>query len=450
MKCEFRECIVNAWRHATVGNVSHTGRPNRHRMNVTRRDYLKCTAASLCGAAFAQGNPRGSPPVEPPSVAAVLTVYRPGSHADVIVGKILEGWKQDGGGGPALKLAAMYVEQFPDKDLSRALSKKHGVPIFDTIEQAVTVGGNAIPVDGVISIAEHGDYPHNDLGQHLYPRRRFFEEITDTFRKYDRVVPVFSDKHLGPVWSDAKWMYDRARKMKVPFMAGSSLPVSFRKPQITVPMGCKIEAAVGIGYDGLDIYGSHALDCFQCLVERRRGAEAGVKWVQYLEGDAVRKALTDGTVPQAVFDAALASVPKANINISPRLAPREALFLFEYEDGLLGAQFMLQSVNRTAVALKLKGHRRPIATQFEERSEPRHPHFAYLVKAIERMMHTGRPSYPVERTLLSSGILDRAINSRAQRGKKLMTPELAIRYQPVDYPHAPNPDLKSKPPGSAS
>jgi hypothetical protein len=441
--------LHEAWRAASGGSLTLPVLEREKTLNTTgdisRRDWLTSLAATTIGSGFAKlAVTDAAQPTKPKLVAAILTAYERGLHADVLIGKILEGWKQDGGAGPALKLASMYVEQFTENDMARAMAKKYDVPLFDTIEKAVTVGGNRIPVDGVISIGEHGTYPANDKGQVLHPRRRFFEAITDTFRKYGRVVPVFSDKHLGPIWSDAKWMYDRAVELKVPFMAGSSMTVGFREPEISVPLGCEIEAAVGIGYSGLDIYGSHALEFFQCHVERRRGAETGVKSVQCLQGNAIWELLDAGVISKDAFDAALALV--SNQPDRFREDDESTLFLFQYHDGLLGAVFMLPDIaSGTSVALKLKGQKGLLATRFDERTEPRHPHFAYLLKGIERMIHTGRPSYPVERTLLSSGILDRALTSLVQKHEKLMTPELAIRYRPVDYPHAPRPDLESDP-----
>ena len=150
---------------------------------ITRRDSLRYfTAATLAGGvcsrpAHARGAGAKAGSITPKPVAAVLTAYRKGLHADVLLGKILEGWKQDGGPGLALRLVSMYVDQFPPGDLARDMSAKYNVPIFDTIAQAVTVGGDRIPVEGVISVGEQGSYPYNKKGQHLYPRRRFFGRL---------------------------------------------------------------------------------------------------------------------------------------------------------------------------------------------------------------------------------------------------------------------------------
>ena len=92
---------------------------------ITRRAWLAGTsAAAIYGSLGPQSSSAVADKTKPKSVAAVITVYRKMSHADVIIGKILEGWKQQGGPGPALSLASMYVEQIGDDDLSRGISKK--------------------------------------------------------------------------------------------------------------------------------------------------------------------------------------------------------------------------------------------------------------------------------------------------------------------------------------
>ena len=163
---------------------------------MTRRAFGLPAGARIAGATAvgaAQPERRERLPV-----AAIVTEYRTNSHADVIVGKILQGFDQDGGAGPALRLASLYTDQVPRNDLSRDLAKKHDFRIARTIEEAITLGGDKIAVAGVLSIGEHGEYPYTkDTRQHMYPRRRFFDAIADVFRKHKRVVPVFSDKHLA-------------------------------------------------------------------------------------------------------------------------------------------------------------------------------------------------------------------------------------------------------------
>ncbi len=135
------------------------------RHQTTRRVFLQeaAGAAILAGFPPAEGSvlPRR---VQAKSVTAVVTAYEYGLHADVLLGKILDGWKQDGGPGPSLRLSSMYVDQFSERDMARHQSRKHNIPIFDTIEGALTLGGDRIAVDGVISIGEHGVYPYNAKG----------------------------------------------------------------------------------------------------------------------------------------------------------------------------------------------------------------------------------------------------------------------------------------------
>src|SRR5436309_956596 len=130
--------------------------PRKGREPLTRREFGLQAAALLAGHGAAGLLRAESPaPRERLPVAAIVTEYRRNSHADVIVGKILEGFHQDGGAGPALRLAALYTDQVPATDLSRDLARRHNFRLARTIEEAITLGGNGVAVAGVLSVGEH-------------------------------------------------------------------------------------------------------------------------------------------------------------------------------------------------------------------------------------------------------------------------------------------------------
>lgn len=379
----------------------------------------------MCGAA-AQGRPA------PKRIAAITTEYRPVSHADVIVGKYLEGFNQDGQPPyPGSKIVSMFTEQVPKTDMSREMAKKHNVPIFRTVADALTLGESGLAVDGVLLIGEHGDYPTNDKEQKLYPRFEMFLKITDVFRQAGRAVPVFNDKHLSWNWRQAKRMVDISRELKFPMLAGSSVPVAWRVPAVDAPFGARQQFAVAISYSGLDIYGFHVLEALQCMTERRKGGETGVRSVQCLEREDCWRFIEENGWVKRLFDRALSHSGTRQQGNPRDLVKSPAVFVVDYSDGLKAAAFLLTGmVQDFTVALDVEGSAEPVSTLMNLQNGRPYHHFGCLIENIEKMFATGKAPYPVERTLLTSGILDFALESRIRGHVRLETPELAkLRYQ---------------------
>ncbi|NLC57653.1 MAG: hypothetical protein GX774_12510 [Armatimonadetes bacterium] len=368
--------------------------------------------------------------VERRRIAAIVTEYRPHSHADVIVTKFLEGYSIDGQyHAPRVDVVSLYTDQVPDADMSRAMAAKHGVPIYPTIAEALTCGGDTLAVDGVLLIGEHGDYPSNEKGQVCYPRRRFFAEAAAVMRASGRAVPAFNDKHLSYSWEDAHWMVATARELAMPLMAGSSLPVTVRRPPLELPLGCPISEALVAGYGPTESYGFHALETLQCLVERR--GESGVAAVRALQGTAVWEALDAGEWSPALLAAALARCehPQAGNPRDNCAAP--VAFQLRYRDGLRGTVLLLNGhLTEFGFAASLLGQTEPASTLIYLWEGQPYEHFAYLVRHIEEMFVTGRPQYPVERTLLVTGVLDACMDSLYRGQVWVETPHLEVAYLP--------------------
>ncbi len=360
-------------------------------------------------------------------IAAVITEYRVPAHADVIVGKFIKGFPTDDGLiEPQVDIVSMYLDQIPDNDIGLQVSKEYDIPIYQSISAALCLGGSELAVDGVLSIGEHGRYAYNEKGQHMYPRRFFFEQICGVFSTSGRSVPVFSDKHLSYNWRDSKWMYDRAQQLGVPFMAGSSIPLGWRDPWLEHELDAPIEDALVLSFGGIESYGYHGLEALQCMIERRSGGEAGLAAVQCLEGEAVWRAGADGLWSRELAEAAAAAGETASGSMEES-CDNPAAFLLEFRDGFKATLLQLNGYAKEwSYAARVDGQ--VLATGLRTHGPP-YPHFSYLGLNIEAMFLSGEPQYPVERTLLVSGALDALMDSRHRGHIRLETPHLDVAYR---------------------
>jgi hypothetical protein len=427
-------------------------------MTPSRRTFLASTAmltAGLRPPLARADSPRTRPPkrTKPAAkkIALVASAYWYLSHAYHIAGRFLDGYMVgDEHHFPDFGIASAYVEQ-PKNDLSRDLAAQHGFRVSPTIEDALTLGTGKLAVDAVLLIGEHGDYPYNAKGQKLYPRYEYYRKVVDVFEKSGRSVPVFCDKHLSYDRKKAAEMVATARKVGFPFMAGSSLPVTWRRPELELPLGVKLKEALVASRGELEIMGIHALETLQCMAERRFPAssgrqppEQGVKAVTGLQGDAVWKAADDGLWSWELLEHALGRSPSRNAGdvrdncrrfqrpvVWGNFARGPIAFHVEYRDGFKATVLQLDGhVADETFAARIDGEAKPVSTLFWLPPPPGAAFLEALSRHIEQFFATGNPPYPVERTQLTGGILDYALESRVSGSKRLETPDLDIRYDP--------------------
>jgi len=385
-----------------------------------------------------------------PKLAAVATTYFKYSHAQHIVDRFLDGYGWNGTHHyPPMDLVTLYVDQVGTTDLSRERGARHpSMKLCSSISEALTLGGGKLAVDGVVLVGEHGKYPRNEKGQTKYPRYEFFQEIVKVFRGSGRSVAVFNDKHLSWNWEWAKQMYDTSRELRFPFMAGSSLPVTWRTPQVEMPLGAHISEALCVCYGGVDSYDFHGLETVQCMVERRQGGETGVKWIQAYRGDRFWDALREGIWPRPLMDAALCRshtlTPARtgfnhcfpSVDDMRRLVRDPVAYRYEHADGLRCTMLLMNGLVRDFnFAAYVNGAREPWSTQMylpmPDGRTTLANFFSPLVNNMEKMYLSGRPTYPVERTLLTTGLTAAGVESLYQKQVRIETPHLGIRYHPT-------------------
>ncbi len=412
---------------------------------MNRRTFLSLAAAAGFSSCAGPATPEG-----PKRIAVVTTIYRYLSHAQHMADRFLVGYPIDGmWHQPDMKIVSLYVDQHPEGDQSEERAKEFGFQVYPTIAETLRCGGDKLACDAVLLIGEHGEYPSNELGQKLYPRYEFFKECVKVFEEDGRAVPVYNDKHLSYSFEKAKEMVEDSKRLKFPMLAGSSLPVTWRLPDLELPLGCEIEEALMVGVGGSDPMDYHALEAMQCMVERRKGGESGVKRVEMIEGDAVWKAGEEGRWSKELLTSAI-SRSDTPLGFSEedsrtydmvgsgeimKLVEKPAAYFIERNDGLMTTLLMLNGAVRDYnFAARVKGMEGPQSLQFLLTPTPNVTYSGCLVNGIEEMFATGVAPYPVERTLIVSGALEACLKS-LHEGKPLETPYLDVQYQAPEGSH---------------
>ncbi len=416
--------------------------------HLTRRELLKTTATGFMAGSLIRQIENSLIANETtenrrrPKVANVFTVFHYLSHTYHILhpftgpylfnGKLLQ---------PQCDVVSFYGDQFHDNDMAKNVAAKYQIPIYKTISEALCEGGKELAVDAVLSIGEHGKYPENKRHQTEYPRKRFFDEIVAVMKRSKRFVPLFSDKHLSYRWDWAKEMYETSRKYQFPLMAGSSVPLAQRIPNLEIPAGTEMEEAISVHGGPLEKYDIHGLEVLQSMVEFRKGGETGLSSVQFLKGDELMKAGKQGRWSIKLAEKAMrvelgANHKKRNLfGIIGDECPIEPHgILLEYKDGFRATVLRIgENGTRWNFAYQKRGAAKPEGTLFFPGPWGNRNLFRAFSNAIQYLFVEKKEPYPVERALLTTGVLDAAMSSLVAGGKKIKTPHLNIRYQPTNF-----------------
>ena len=378
-------------------------------------------------------------------IAFLGTEVRTHSHAQHFLDRLTLGYGWRGAWQePRVEVAAVYIDQFPDGDLGRGRVKRHGLKLYPSIADALTLGTGKLAVDGVVIIAEHGNYPRNEKGQKLYPRYAWFKECVKVFEASGRSVPVFNDKHLSTTWAGCAEMVADSKRLGFPFFAGSSLPVTRRMPAIDMPHGAPLSESVCVAYGGVDSYDIHALETAQCMSERRRGGEVGIRSVHAVRGARMWEMLarSDRESTRRLLVSALTrshNLPVEGGYYTDRITfewaramfPDGLAYFIEHRDGFRTTMFLVAIRDFNYAGLRADNGQiiscqmyLPMPNHGSTTADFFHP----LVRHIEDTVITGKAPYPIERTLLTSGMTLAAVESLHRGQIRVETPEMEVRY----------------------
>jgi len=407
---------------------------------ITRREMLGISG--IAGLAALTDIATGAVPQTAqakPRVACLATYWgATRSHADWIMTKLIDGYWWHGAYTPSrIEIASVYLHQHDTSLLGQKVAAAKGIPVFRTIAEALTLGGDELAVDGVVIIGEHGDYPTDLKGHWLLPRWWMYNQMIRVFERSNRSVPVFNDKHFSYNWDESKWMFDKSRELNFPLTGGSCLPTYYRTPEIELANDTPIKNSVAVAAASDEGGIFHCFELIQCFVERRKGGETGVKAIQSIRGPEswnwVERNPWAGNLLAAVeksLERQAGFIKEGN--------PQANVCIIEYNDGTNAAVIGSRTAGwtyaceiegqRDATVVSLLGFPGPFDQYHADNGQPH---------LITELMVNKKEPFNAERLLLSSGITNHYMQSNWENGRfspvgrRVETPFLNMSYRPT-------------------
>jgi hypothetical protein len=219
-------------------------------------------------------------------------------------------------------------------------------------------------------------------------------------------------------------------------------------PELELPYNVPLQASLCICYGGVDSYDFHGLETAQCMSERRKGGERGIKSVHALRGDAVWKRLDEDDETRRLFLSALSrsetrrapegfTFAPPTLDLAKKLARDPVAYFYTHVDGFRTAMFLMNGLVSDFTYAGLRKDSGKIETcimylPMPGSSATTANFFNPLSHHIERTILDQRAPYPIERALLTSGMTLFGVESLHRGQLELPTPEL----ETVTY-HAP-------------
>src|ERR1044071_6712862 len=106
-------------------------------MSKSRRNFFRTTGALAAASTLAPHISAAAKTSRRKRIAMIITEVRKMSHGQHFLDRFLEGYNWQGRHHhPEVDLAALYVDQFPEKDLALERERRHNVRIYPTVEEA--------------------------------------------------------------------------------------------------------------------------------------------------------------------------------------------------------------------------------------------------------------------------------------------------------------------------